>query len=270
MIKAQCLGFLNTPPLWEGKQFDIQQFEFPSIDLSSFQPEPLPQNIRLGHQVEYIFKQLIEHSAQYNILVYNLPIRKEKRTLGEIDFILKDNSTEQLIHLELTYKFYIIDSEIADPIHSLIGPNRRDTFFLKKEKIKNVQFPLLHSEQGANALHLFGIDHKVLEHQCCFKTQLFLPYGKKEIIIEGFNKDCIAGFWLRLDNLNQSIFKEALFYLPTKAEWITKPHLEVVWQSREKAMKDIANRQKLGSTPMVWIKHRSKEITKTFVLTNTY
>ena len=89
MIKAQCLGFLNTPPLWEGKQFDIQQFEFPSIDLSSFQPEPLPQNIRLGHQVEYIFKQLIEHSAQYNILVYNLPIRKEKRTLGEIDFILK-------------------------------------------------------------------------------------------------------------------------------------------------------------------------------------
>ena len=69
MIKAQCDGFLNTPPLWEKKEYGVHQFVFPSLQLSSFDPKPIPQNIRLGHQIEYIFKQLIEYSNVYNILV---------------------------------------------------------------------------------------------------------------------------------------------------------------------------------------------------------
>ena len=143
MNKAQYIGFLNTPPLWENKQFDIQQFEFPSLDLHSFHPAPIPKNIRLGHQLEYVFKQLVDYSEVYDIVLYNLPIRQEKRTLGEIDFILHDTTGDQLIHVEMTYKFYLVDPAISKPIHRLIGPNKRDRFFDKMEKIKNKQFPIL-------------------------------------------------------------------------------------------------------------------------------
>lgn len=49
LIKKQILGFFNTPPLWIGEQFGIRQFEFPDIDLDSFVPESIPNNIRLGY-----------------------------------------------------------------------------------------------------------------------------------------------------------------------------------------------------------------------------
>lgn len=266
MIKAQCLGFLNTPPLWRGNQFDIQQFNFPDLKLNTIQPEALPQNLRLGHQVEHIFKQLIEQSNSYNILVYNLPIRHEKRTLGEIDFILQDNINNKLIHVELTYKFYIIDTDITDPIQRLIGPNRRDTFFLKKEKIKNIQFPLLHAHEGIEALAKLGIDHKAIEHQCCFKAQLFIPYGQKTTQIEPFNKDCITGLWLRFDDFDNPEFQKAQFYIPTKSEWIIEPHDEVSWQSHQESITDIRQRLVRGHAPMVWCKAQKNSIKKIFIL----
>lgn len=266
MIKAQCLGFLNTPSLWRGNQFEIEQFNFPNIRLDNIQLEELPQNLRLGHQVEHLFKQLIEQSDHYNILVYNLPIRQEKRTLGEIDFILQDNSNKKLIHVELTYKFYIIDTDITDPIQRLIGPNRKDTFFLKKEKIKNVQFPLLHSKEGDEALADLGIEHIDIEHQCCFKAQLFLPYGEGSTQIEGFNKKCITGHWLRIENFDKTEFQKAQYYIPTKSEWIIEPHDDVNWLSYKECIIDISQRLDRGHAPMVWIKMPTISIKKIFIV----
>ncbi|MFK7770835.1 MAG: DUF1853 family protein [Saprospiraceae bacterium] len=266
MIKAKYLGFLNTPPLWEKQQFDIQQFEFPNLKLQSFQPTTIPGNIRLGHQVEYIFKQLLEYTEAYNVLIYNLPIRQEKNTLGEIDFILKDKSSNQLIHVELTYKFYLINPGIPEPIHSLIGPNRRDTFFLKMEKIKNKQFPLLHSPAGIKALHDQNINHLKIEHQCCFKAQLFQLYGSKVINIGSLNKKCLAGYWLRFNDFNQAEFANAQFYLPTKSEWIIEPNDQVVWKSHIEIMMEINSRFLKKIAPMIWLKNTKGEIEKLFVV----
>lgn len=266
MIKAQCVGFLNTPPLWEKKQFDIQQFEFPSLGMDLFQPKAIPGNIRLGHQVEYIFKQLVEYSEAYNVVLYNLPIRQGKSTLGEIDFILKDKSTDKLIHAELTYKFYLINPEIPEPIHRLIGPNKRDTFFTKMEKIKNKQFPLLHSVEGAEALSNLNIDHLKIEHQCCFKAQLFQPYGSRTVNIGSLNKDCLAGYWLRFDDFNKSEFANTRFYMPTKSEWIIEPNDQIVWKSHVEIMVDINSRLLKEIAPLVWLKNSKGEFEKLFVV----
>lgn len=266
MDKAKHIGFLNTPPLWENQQFDIQQFEFPSLALQSFQPMTIPENLRLGHQVEYIFKQLVEYTEAYNVILYNIPIRQEKNTLGEIDFILKNKTSNQLIHVELTYKFYLIDPEILEPIQSLIGPNRNDTFFLKMEKIKHKQFPLLHSLAGIKTLQDHNIDHLKIEHQCCFKAQLFQPYGSKEINIRNLNKGCLVGYWLRLDDFNQPEFANAQFYLPTKSEWIIEPNDQVVWQSHIKILMEINLRLIKKTAPMIWLKDTKGAFEKLFVV----
>lgn len=266
MIRSQCLGFLSTPALWDSKQFDIQQFGFPKLDLDSFQPEVLPGNIRLGHQMEFVFKQLIAHSETYDIILYNLPIRDDKRTLGEIDFILNDKESNQLIHVELTYKFYIIDPEIKEPIHRLIGPNRRDSFIQKMEKIKNIQFPLLHSEAGIQALSNMNIDHLGVMHQCCFKAQLFLPYACDTIDIGSLNQDCLAGFWLRFDDLCQSEFLNLEYYFPTKSEWPIQPHLEVRWISHSEILKQLYPILLQDRSPMLWLKKSKDSFQKCFVV----
>ena len=266
LLRKQCIGFINTPALWQNQQFDIQQFAFPEIDINPFQPKAIPPKIRLGHQIEHLFKQLIEHDANYEVLLYNLPIRRDKRTIGEIDFILNDKKTLELIHVELTYKFYIIYSEISEPIRQLMGPNKRDTFFAKMEKITNQQFPLLHSPEGISTLSNKEIDIAKIRHQACFKAQLFKPYGSKDAHIHPLNKNCIVGEWLRFPDFDVEEFKKYRFYIPYKAEWVIAPHIDVPWSSHFDILTDIKLRLLKERAPMVWMKKSENEFLKFFVV----
>jgi len=266
MVKKQYIGFLSTPPLWIKEQFGMQQFEFPDIDLTSFQPNPVPEHIRLGHQMEFVFKQLIEHSADYEVLLHNLPVRKGKQTIGEIDFIVENIQTEELIHIELTYKFYIINPEISEPIHQLMGPNRRDMFFSKMEKIKNEQFKLLHSKAGVKALSNNNIDHSKIIHQTCYKTQLFEPYRSKPINIRPLNTNCITGSWLRFEDFKSEEFKQYQFYIPFKAQWVIEPHCDVEWTSHFETLMTINLRMLKENAPMVWMRKYDTEFKKFFVV----
>lgn len=265
MTEEQFAGFLNTPALWEQEAFGIRQFEFPRLDLASFRPQPIPDNLRLGHRIEHVFKQLLEHSITYELVLHNLPIQQEGITLGEIDFVLKDVKTARYTHIELTYKFYLIDPSFSDPIHRLIGPNRRDTFFRKMEKIKNKQFPLAYSEAGTKALHALGVDPSNMEQQCCFKAQLFQPYGHPTDM-GNFNEDCLAGYWLRFDDFNRSEFATNEYFIPTKPEWVVAPHGRVVWKSHDAILADIQQGLLEGRAPMVWIRTDHYEFQKVFVV----
>lgn len=265
-IQKQCIGFLNTPPLWRGFEFGIQQFEFPEMELGNFIPEEIPKNIRLGHQMEHVFKQLIEQYKRYEILVHNLPIRDENRTLGEIDYILKDNETAQLIHVELTYKFYVVDLGISEPIHQLIGPNRGDAFYTKVEKIKNKQFELLHSKEGAKALELNNIDHSEISHQVCYKTQLFTPKNIDNQLVTQLNSDCIYGCWLPFKKFSSTDFIMHQFYIPTKSEWAIEPHKNAAWKNHSDTEIEIQLRMQQRKSPMVWMQKSDAVFEKFFVV----
>lgn len=266
MVEKQCIGFLKTPPLWINEQFGIPQFDFPYTDLRGFAAKPISKKIRLGHQMEDVFHQLIQQGKDYEVLLYNLPIRQGKQTLGEIDFVLKEVVTNKFIHVELTYKFYIIDPEITTPIHRLIGPNKRDTFFTKMEKIKNKQFQLLHCQEGSNALMERNIAHDNISHEACFKAQLFTPYGMGAISIQPLNKECICGYWLRFDDFNSSEFKTYQYYIPAKSEWVVEPHTEVQWQDHIQVIMKINLQMRNENAPMVWMKKSDTEFEKFFVV----
>lgn len=266
MIKEQCAGFLNTPPLWKGKQYGVQQFEFPIIDLHSFIPVPIPDNIRLGHQIEYIFKQLIEFSEKYEMVLYNLQVGSRERTMGEIDFVLNDMARNTFVHIELTYKFYLIIPDHSDPIHQLIGPNKRDSFFKKIQKIKNKQFPLVYSVEGTKAIMDNNIDPSHIDQQCCFKAQLFQPYGESDCVMGEFNKGCIVGYWLRFDFFDHIDFASSQFYIPSKSEWVINPHDQVIWKSRIDIMIEIKEILKQEMAPMLWVRKSESQIEKLFVV----
>ncbi len=266
MLTDQYIGFLSTPPLWVNTQFGIEQFLFPEMDLSSFTPKPIPKRIRLGHQMEYVCKQLIEFQPDYEILLHNLPIREGKKTIGEIDFILRDVHSRKIIHVELTYKFYIINPEISEPIHRLMGPNKRDMFFTKMEKIKNEQFQLLHSPQGIKALEALGIEHNEIIHRVCFKAQLFKSYGANASHIRPLNSDCVRGYWMRFDDFNTVEFRQNQFYIPSKSEWVIEPHAKVKWSSYFETLMEVNLLLLKENAPMIWMKKSEMEFEKFFVV----
>ncbi|NNE75698.1 MAG: DUF1853 family protein [Pricia sp.] len=266
MIKEQCVGFLRTPPLWTKEQFGIRQFTFPTLDINGLTPEPIQGKLRLGHQMEHVFYQLIQNSGKYTILVYNLPIKMGNRTIGEIDFILRDKITDHLIHVELTYKFYILDFLISEPIHRLMGPNRRDMFFTKMEKIKNQQFELLHGKEGIEALSKLKIDHTIISHQACFKAQLFAPFKMKSIPIRPLNKACVAGYWLQFDEFSSREFHDHSYYIPYKSQWVVAPHEAVEWHSHFEILLEINIRMLKQNAPMVWLRKSTGEFEKFFVV----
>ncbi|WP_437368574.1 DUF1853 family protein [Maribacter litoralis] len=247
-------------------QFGVPQFQFPELVIDGFVPSPIPEKLRLGHRMEYVCKQLLDASAQYEVLLHNLPIREEKQTIGEIDFIVQETATQQLIHVELTYKFYIIDTEIKEPIHQLIGPNRRDAFYTKLEKIKNNQFSLLHTPVGRSVLLDKGIDTATIAQQVCYKAQLFQPYNSAPMPISLVNPNCFVGFWLRMTEFLTADFTQHHFYIPTKSEWVVDPENAVEWLTHEEVTTAITERLENNSAPMVWMKKNDTELEKFFVV----
>lgn len=267
-------GFIETAPLWKNEQFNLQQFEMPLLSLENFTPQAIPTNLRLGHQIEYIFRQLLDHSPNYNVLAHNIQIKKEKETIGEIDFIVEQKSADirfresikKLLHIELTYKFYIIDPNISEPIHRLMGPNRKDMFFTKMTKTRDKQLPLLHTKEGKKALKSLSISTENILQKIAFLGQLFTPYNKDIPNIRPLNKKCIVGFWVSFDTFNQGIFKEYTYYIPQKYEWLHKPHQEVIYKSHYDTLLEINMRHINQRSPMVWIKKSDAIFEKCFVV----
>ncbi|MEJ1221967.1 DUF1853 family protein [Sediminicola sp. 1XM1-17] len=259
-------AFLQTPPLWHGNYDGLEQFEFPDIDLKDFHCEPIPENLRLGHQMEHIFHQLITNSSRYRISAFNIPIRRNKISLGEIDFILEDLTMEKRLHVELTYKFYVLDPEFPSLLHQLVGPNRRDTFYAKKEKIKNHQIPLLHSAEGDKVLQDLDIDYRGVEHRVCFKAQVFVPIHHEKSSFFPFNSECVAGIWMDRDTFSSFIDGEDQLYIPPKKDWPKAPTSDLDWQTYDEVLGDINTQLSNKNSPMVWLKKSNGELMKIFVV----
>ncbi|MBT8280184.1 MAG: DUF1853 family protein [Muriicola sp.] len=259
-------GFLKTAPLWTRKQFGVDQFVFPQIDPARIEDFSFPSKMRLGHKMEFVFNAIIQSQDIYTLIAKNIVIQKGKTTLGELDFLLRNTLDGSLIHLELTYKFYLIDTEISEPIYQLVGPNRRDMFYTKLDKLKEHQFSLPYTEEGRAALNEKGLEADHLKQQACFKAQLFTPYDSTRIGIRPLNKGCISGFWIRFEEFNSEHFKEFKYYIPTKEEWVLKPCEEVNWTNHFNLLLEINIRMLKESSPMVWMRKSKGDYKKFFVV----
>ncbi len=260
-------GFLNTPPLWKKEQFGLKQFKLPLVDLKEFSPQPIPTNLRLGHQIEYIFKQILEQTARYDVLAHNIQIKKGQQTIGELDFLVEDRFRESKpLHIELTYKFYIIDPSISEPIHRLMGPNRKDMFFTKMEKTRDKQLPLIYTNEGKAALQNITFELDELIQETCYLGQLFIPYKKTVPSIRPLNFDCVKGFWVDFETFSGNDFKSYTFYIPHKYEWLHDPHEDVAWQGHYDIVQEINIRHINHRAPLIWMKDVAGKLSKGFVV----
>lgn len=263
---SKFVSFLQTTPLWYGNYDGLEQFDFPHIDLEGFQCSPIPNNLRLGHQMEHVFLQLLESSSRFRVRAYNIPISRDKISLGEIDFILDDLELDRILHVELTYKFYVLDPRFPNLIDQFVGPNKKDTFYAKKEKIKHRQIPLLHSKEGSKVLRDLDIDSKELLHKVCFKAQIFIPLGMDIANLFPFNSQCIAGFWMGMEEFLTYKKTNSQFYIPYKKEWPQRPTPELNWRAYQDVELEMESHLANNNSPMIWMKMSNNEMLKIFVV----
>lgn len=219
------------------------------IDVQEFS---LPDNIRLGHLAERVVSQLIDLSSEYDLRYENIQLIEDKNTIGELDFIIQEKRTKQVIHLEMAYKFYLYDPKVLDSeIENWIGPNRNDSLHKKLEKLKQKQFPLLYHPIATEILQ--GIDVDQACQALCLLTSLYLPYDYKKTISAKYTK-ALKGYYLNLETLISLDNDSKSYFLPARKSWGIDPSSQKFWNSLNDVKLKIKEILRRKQSVLCWIK----------------
>ncbi len=113
---------------------------------------------KLGHLYEDAFALLIRGSERYQLVAKNLQVSDASgRTIGELDFLVRDRESGVVWHLELAVKFYLSILE-AGGVEGYPGPDPRDNWLNKLEHLQERQLRLSERPETRELLERrFGI-----------------------------------------------------------------------------------------------------------------
>jgi hypothetical protein len=103
-----------------------------------------PKLTRLGFYAESLLEYFLTHGPAASLVAANVPLRRQRVTIGEFDFLLQTPRGARL-HWELAVKFYlhIGDGSAARArLSDYVGPNLQDRFDLKHERLLTHQLAL--------------------------------------------------------------------------------------------------------------------------------
>ncbi len=98
----------------------------------------------------------------YTLLGHSIQKIAGPRTLGELDFVILNNQTEQIEHWEVALKYYLAEANLSLP--HWYGLNRSDTLQRKLKHFTQKQF------QFEDAL-----GYQIEKRFCMLKGQLYIP-----------------------------------------------------------------------------------------------
>lgn len=261
-IQFQHQGYLTTPQLWEGDLVGLTQIKLPEPD-SDLAEINIKQKLRLGHLVERFVSHELNCHKTIEIVAENIQIKRDKVTIGEIDCLLKYNHTP--IHLEIIYKFYLYDESVGNSeLEHWIGPNRKDSLIEKITKLKTKQLPLLYKPETEQYLDKHKLNVSTIQQQVYFKAQLFVPYQMHGMSLRLINNQCIQGYYLHFNNLEQ--LNNHQFYIPIKLDWLTEVHDDVTWLDYNEGIKIIKESIIQERAPLCWVKSENNTLQKIFVV----
>lgn len=260
-IRAICSNSIFPPFLTNSNIMPNDQ------TLNTWQNTISPRLV-LGKRVEYFMSFYLKSNASYKILAQNIQVFKEKITLGELDFLVQDTVTQQIIHLEQVYKFYLyVPHSDLYPNDPWIGPNYKDSFQQKMDKLAQKQFPLLYQAAAKKALGHLKLDFSTIQQQLSFKAALFLPFNKILRPFKSINNNCIEGLWMPLEDFEaESSFYNAQFFLPEKQDWAVAPEHNSTWFSYNSALIQIQASLAQKRAPLCWLKTAKATYQKLFVV----
>lgn len=171
---------------------------------------------KLGHLYEDALAILLRESPTLDLLKENLQIRRDIHTaVGELDFLLREKSTGNLIHLELATKFYLA-VDTPDGL-TLPGPDARDNYRRKLTRLRNHQLtlPSRFPDYFPETYRSEAIETKQLIYGCLFDHIHANELANPEFI----SPTCRRGRWLHQYELSSYFPKETQFQLIPKHLW---------------------------------------------------
>ncbi|TXK72593.1 DUF1853 family protein [Mesonia sp. HuA40] len=269
--QLQFLGYQKTHHLILPDSFyGIDFFKLPTKEnpIQAEELASLPDKLVLGKRAEAFFEAEINKSNRYDMLGSNLQIIEDKITLGEIDFLLKDLSSGDFLHVELVYKFYLLDTRIQNPLEAWVGANRKDSLLRKLDHLKNHQLPLLQNHSVQYFLKKLGINPNQIKNQYAhFKAHLFLPKGYNKSILPYLNPNCISGTYVDLNSFtSDTYFRDKFYYSPFKKDWSISPHLDVNWVDYNKQLEEVDFLAQNKKSSYLWVKNKLDLIELIFVV----
>ena len=224
----------------------------------------MPKNLVLGMQAEACFEEYIKRSKNYKLLIANLQINGENKTLGELDYIVRKLNTKQVIHIELACKFYLYDNNAkSSKEEKWIGPNRKDSLYDKLEKIRLQQFPLLFKNQTLEKLEELEVEIPTVQ-ELCLKACLFLPKKMESASFPSNYAACVVGFWIKIQDFVEEE-NNALYAIPSKKEWLLPLEYIENWNSFSEVKKMIETQIQNKKSPLIY-KRTPNKMERLFVV----
>ena len=136
-------------------------------------PQTLTQDFhtrfrRLGLYAEALLHAALQHADSIELLAHHSPIHintnraqsAARQTIGELDYIWRDRSNQQVWHWELAVKFYLYVPQAGGPLDAdrYVGLQQRDTLARKSAKMRDQQLPLSAMPEVTQQLGLH-VDH---------------------------------------------------------------------------------------------------------------
>lgn len=134
------------------------------------------KSTRLGIYYENLWHFYFTHFPSWQLLARNLPVNRDKATLGAFDFLCRRG--DDYWHIETAVKFYLCDTrdqqQAENPEH-WIGLNNNDRFDLKLARMRDHQLPLHQTVEGKVILQAHFPAAKNWNSGLCLQGYLFSP-----------------------------------------------------------------------------------------------
>lgn len=213
-----AIGEHATTSTWEKLQrWDKRPDTGPAV-LSASPPR------RLGSYFEALYECMLKDLLGWQVLGRNVVVSSQARTLGELDFIVRNTSTNEVEHHEIAIKFYLGFRQAEDGVTSWYGPNARDRLDLKTARLTQHQSRLAQLPEAGLRLQELGVS--VLPKPRIFMPgYLFYPVNESLAPPQSVERGHARGKWRYIDDLAGV---DTSCWVP-----LYKPHWLGPWQQNE-------------------------------------
>lgn len=200
----------------------LQQLDNDPSDLHTHLQQLKSQ--RLGIRFEALVAYWFTLSPHYEVLYQNHPLRHAGRTLGEMDFILRDIATDKIIHLEVAVKFYLgksandthgnDDQNLSlNHMNQWHGPNLHDRLDIKYNHLINHQTQL-------SLLYPDLMPCPIDERWCLLKGRLFYPKSHINRQTTFSHSGHLTGYWQQIARDHATTAQQAHYKPLKKEDWL--------------------------------------------------
>jgi len=164
-----------------------------------------------------IYLRRLEETPDLELIKKGVQVFSEDRvTLGELDYLVRNILTNEVIHLELAVKFYLVRYVDGEPVFP--GPDPRDNWINKLERLRGHQLQLAQTSEAKRLLFdKFEID-KVTTQQLIY-GKIFDHYlAGERPCPPAMNDRCQRGTWMYLGEWAKVSKGEGVIIIP-KCLW---------------------------------------------------